>query len=258
MWQGTPTLGARLAAAAGSIAIHAAVATTALGHASSGTARSSSSPAELAMVEIEAPALEMSTPAPPVTVPAPTEHAHTHATHTHPYPVPADHDDVPHDPSLVHVPLHVPGGESAHAEEPDAPASVAAADAPTFVLHVGGARVTRDVAGSGAPSALASATTESDETFAEATVDTPAHLVAGASPSYPSAAARAGIETDVPLEIVIDARGAVVDARVLRPAGYGLDEAALRGVRAYRFAPAMRRGRPARVRMRWSVEFRLR
>jgi TonB family protein len=50
----------------------------------------------------------------------------------------------------------------------------------------------------------------------------------------------------------------VIDARVLHPAGLGLDAAALTAVRRYRFTPAERGGHPVRVRMRWSVEFRLR
>ena len=47
-------------------------------------------------------------------------------------------------------------------------------------------------------------------------------------------------------------------ARALTHVGYGLDEAALRAIRAYRFSPARRAGRPVPVRMRWSVQFRLR
>jgi len=45
---------------------------------------------------------------------------------------------------------------------------------------------------------------------------------------------------------------------VLRPAGYGLDEEAVRAMRAYRFSPARRDGLPVRVRMPWTVQFRLR
>jgi outer membrane biosynthesis protein TonB len=49
-----------------------------------------------------------------------------------------------------------------------------------------------------------------------------------------------------------------VSARALTRAGYGLDAAALQGIRGYRFSPAMRAGRPVAVRMRWIVQFRLR
>jgi TonB family protein len=75
--------------------------------------------------------------------------------------------------------------------------------------------------------------------------------------TYPDLARAADVEADVPLELVVDEVGAVIDAHVLRPAGLGLDAAALAAVRRYRFTPAERAGRPVRVRMRWSVEFRL-
>jgi len=50
----------------------------------------------------------------------------------------------------------------------------------------------------------------------------------------------------------------VVGARVLTRVGYGLDEAALRGVRAYHFSPARRAGKALAVRMRWLMRFQLR
>jgi TonB family protein len=92
----------------------------------------------------------------------------------------------------------------------------------------------------------------------EREVDVPARLLAAATLAYPPAARQAEIETDFPLEIVVDAGGRVVSARAVSHAGYGLDEAALQGIRGYRFSPAMRAGRPVAVRMRWVVQFRLR
>jgi TonB family protein len=62
----------------------------------------------------------------------------------------------------------------------------------------------------------------------------------------------------VPLEIVVSPAGTVETARVLRPAGHGLDQAALDAVRSYRFAPATKDGHAVRVRMQWLVQFRLR
>ena len=93
---------------------------------------------------------------------------------------------------------------------------------------------------------------------AEREVDVPARLLAAGPLAYPPAARRAEIETDFPLEIVVDATGRVIFARALSRAGYGLDEAALQGIRGYRFSPAMRAGRAVAVRMRWIVQFRLR
>jgi TonB family protein len=109
------------------------------------------------------------------------------------------------------------------------------------------------------PAGVASAAGEaSDTAFSEAEVGVPAHLIASAPLVYPPRARAAEVEASVALEIVVDTGGRVTGARLLVPAGYGLDEAALAAVRAYRFSPAQRFGKPVRVRMRWSVLFRLR
>jgi TonB family protein len=97
-----------------------------------------------------------------------------------------------------------------------------------------------------------------DETLAANQVSVPAKLVVGPAVPYPPAARAAEVEASVPLEIVIDTRGQVVQARSLEHAGYGLDEAALAAVRSYRFSAAQRSGHAVRVRMRWNMLFRLR
>jgi periplasmic protein TonB len=99
--------------------------------------------------------------------------------------------------------------------------------------------------------------TDETETYAEAGVSSRARLLEGTPPEYPPAARAAAVEADLPLEIVVDAGGTVVDARLLKHAGFGLDEAALRAVRGYRFIPAQRAGHGVSVRMRWVVDFRL-
>jgi protein TonB len=97
-----------------------------------------------------------------------------------------------------------------------------------------------------------------DPPLAADAVDVPARLLAGRPAIYPAGARRAEVESDVPLEIVVAPAGAVVSARVVVPRGYGLDGAALEAVRSYRFSPARRAGRAVPVRMRWTVQFRLR
>jgi protein TonB len=92
----------------------------------------------------------------------------------------------------------------------------------------------------------------------ETQVDTPAKLQAGNPPSYTAAAEAAGIEVELPLEVVIDAGGVVQSARSLGRVGYGLDEAALAAIRRYRFSPARRAGNAVAVRMRWVMRFQLR
>jgi len=96
------------------------------------------------------------------------------------------------------------------------------------------------------------------EVVPEGEVAERAQLVSSGPLLYPAAARRAELEADVALELVVGLDGRVVSARVLRPAGYGLDEEAVRAVGAYLFSPARRDGRPVRVRMPWTVQFRLR
>lgn len=88
-------------------------------------------------------------------------------------------------------------------------------------------------------------------------VSTPATVASQPVPRYPDEARAAEVETDVPVDIVVDATGSVIDARVGRPVGFGLDEAALDTVRRTRFHPARRQGHPVAVRMRWTMQFRL-
>jgi TonB family protein len=94
--------------------------------------------------------------------------------------------------------------------------------------------------------------------YAENGVSVPARLVASVPATYPAEARRAEIEADVPVEIVLDEQGRVVAARAVKASGFGLDDAALRSIRGYRFSAALKDGHPVRVRMRWIVQFRLR
>jgi protein TonB len=109
----------------------------------------------------------------------------------------------------------------------------------------------------GASTAQPSSGAAGDTTFEGNQVSAPARLLTRAGVVYPAAARAQQIETDVRVEIVVDEMGRVVAARSLSNAGYGLDDAALRAVRQYRFSPATKDGRPVRIRMRWTVQFRL-
>ena len=130
--------------------------------------------------------------------------------------------------------------------------------APHFAMTVGAQTPTSGNVTTTDSRAAAPGSGAAEQALPEASVDTAAKLLAGSAPSYTSEAEVAGVEADVPLEIVVDAAGAVIGARVLAHVGYGLDEAALRGVRAYRFSPARRAGRALAVRMRWLMRFQLR
>jgi TonB family protein len=245
-----------LAALALSAAVHAAVAAAFGGHLL-GTTRGTTHEASL-LVEVPAPTLE--TLVAPNAAPAEEKRpaAATHASHTHPYPVPADHDATPHDPSIVHL-LPAPAPHSTPAVEPVAAAaalvSSAPDPAPRFVMVIGAAAsapggvTARD--GAAVPSGGGA------ETVTEEGVDARPVLLTGDAPPYPAAAAAAGIEVNVPVAIVIGVDGAVEDARAQGQFGYGLEEAATKAVRSYRFSRGLRGGKPVRVRMTWTVMFRL-
>jgi protein TonB len=63
-------------------------------------------------------------------------------------------------------------------------------------------------------------------------------------PSYTEEARRARVQGRVRIELAINDRGEVEEARVLDGLGYGLDEAALDAARHLRFSPAMRCSKP--------------
>ncbi len=96
-----------------------------------------------------------------------------------------------------------------------------------------------------------------DTIYGEEGVDVRPRLLTWHAPRYPDAAASAGVEVDVPVDVVIDASGAVTDVRLPKHFGYGLDEAAVAAARSYRFSGPRKAGRPVRVRMRCTVMFRL-
>lgn len=222
---------------------------------------------ELDVESAEAPLLV------PVAAPAPVMPAETLPAHSHTYPVAPSHDAHPHDPALHHeqapVPAPAAAAPSAAAASTETGAEPAAAapavvgdgaSLPKFTLASGsgapmGARVAANAAGSGA---AAPSPGGDDTVHAAASVQVAARLVQSVTAAYPNHARADELEGDVGVEIVLDREGRVVEARVTRAAGHGFDEAALAAVRAYRFSPAQREGRAVRVRMPWSVQFRLR
>src|SRR5699024_533084 len=133
-----------------------------------------------------------------------------HPDHRHAYPVAVDHHRHPHDSALVHAPLAAPPAPVV-AEPETAPAEPIrfALAGPVF---------------SASPvlsHPIATAQPEAP-TFAETdAIGVPARLVASAPAAYPAAARAAGVEADVPVEVVVDAAGHVVDARPLAKSGYG-------------------------------------
>ena len=74
---------------------------------------------------------------------------------------------------------------------------------------------------------------------------------------YPEIARKAGIEGRVYVQFVVNERGRVENARVVRGIGGGCDEEALRVVKKAKFRPGMQRGRPVQVQMSLPIVFKL-
>jgi protein TonB len=77
-------------------------------------------------------------------------------------------------------------------------------------------------------------------------------------PEYPMRAKRLGREGSLLLRLTIDKQGRVVEVEVVKKAGSGFDEAAVKAIRASTFAPAMKNGRPVACRTFLPIRFQLR
>ncbi|HET7292617.1 MAG TPA: energy transducer TonB [Vicinamibacteria bacterium] len=86
--------------------------------------------------------------------------------------------------------------------------------------------------------------------------DRPPRLLKQVRPHYPNEAFVKKTEGTVVIEIVIDARGRVARARVVRSVP-GLDEAALEAVRQWVFTPGVQGGRPVPTRAIAPVSFHI-
>jgi TonB family protein len=73
-------------------------------------------------------------------------------------------------------------------------------------------------------------------------------------PEYTATAALYGIKATVDIEVDIDADGRIAATRIVRWAGFGLDDAVERAVRSMNWRPAMRNGKslPMRVLLRYN------
>jgi TonB family protein len=75
--------------------------------------------------------------------------------------------------------------------------------------------------------------------------------------TYPKEAEAAGLSGEVGLDVDIGVDGSVAAARVVRPAGYGFDEAALAAVKQFIFSPAEIDNKPAAVTIGYTYHFLL-
>ncbi len=84
---------------------------------------------------------------------------------------------------------------------------------------------------------------------------TPPRLKEVASPDYTEEAKKKKIEGTVTIAIVVDKKGDVVDAKVVKGLGHGLDENAIVAVKEWKYKPAEKDGEPIAVKMNVTVEF---
>lgn len=74
---------------------------------------------------------------------------------------------------------------------------------------------------------------------------------------YPEEAKINGIEGRVFIQAFIDETGNVADAKVIKGAGHGLDEAALEAVKQTKFTPGIHKGEPVKVQVSIPIVFKL-
>ena len=78
------------------------------------------------------------------------------------------------------------------------------------------------------------------------------------TPEYPELARKAGIEGTVWVKILIDKRGNVRDAQIIRGIGAGLDEAAVEALKNTKYTPAIQNNQPVAVWVAQRIIFNLR
>jgi TonB family protein len=86
---------------------------------------------------------------------------------------------------------------------------------------------------------------------------TPPRVVFSPDPFYEEEARRVGYQGRVVLWTVLDEQGKILDLRIARPLGMGLDERAIEAVRRWRFEPAKKDGVPVRIQLNIEVNFHL-
>jgi TonB family protein len=76
--------------------------------------------------------------------------------------------------------------------------------------------------------------------------------------TYPPMALRMGLESDVTLRVIIDSKGTVTDAEIIKSGGAGFDDEALKAVKQARFEPAQNDSKNVPAEFTYVYRFRLR
>src|SRR5580700_381812 len=82
-------------------------------------------------------------------------------------------------------------------------------------------------------------------------------LISKVEPEYSEEARKAKFQGVVVLQIVVDAKGNAVNAKVMKSLGLGLDEKAMEAVKQWKFTPGYKDGKPVAVAATVEVNFRL-
>lgn len=88
-------------------------------------------------------------------------------------------------------------------------------------------------------------------------VDEPPVPLRTPPPVYPDSLKRAGVSGVVAVAIVIDERGAVIDATVSKSSNVGFNEPSLEALHAWKFKPARVGGEAVKVRVTVPMHFRV-
>jgi len=99
--------------------------------------------------------------------------------------------------------------------------------------------------------------TEMQDTFPSHKVDEKPKLIKSVPPVYPEFAYKAGIEGMVIIRVVVDTEGNVAQANIMKSAP-GLDQAALKAVKKWKFSPGVNGGKKVKVEMLLPVKFKIR
>ncbi len=75
--------------------------------------------------------------------------------------------------------------------------------------------------------------------------------------SYPPMALRMGLEADVVLKVQVDSDGKVIKIEIVKGAGMGFDDEALKAVKQFRFEPAKKGGKNIPSEFTYIYRFRL-
>jgi len=95
-----------------------------------------------------------------------------------------------------------------------------------------------------------------DAAMSEGTVDTKPRVMSRSAMEYPASAMEKQIKGYVIMNLLIDTDGSIETAKVLESSPAGVfDDAALSGIRSWRFAPGKYKGRPVKVWAKQKVRF---